>query len=182
MPPPRCRRRQISGFLAAVPDFAGTICLPGTHTKWASVADGIVSQFQTAMTGEIFALLAEKSVLRHSIGQGWDEAAFGDGVRAGHAKPGALAGNLFSLRAGSLLQGLTADAARAQLSGLLIGAELSAAPIGDGEVVVIGGADLGANYAEAIRTVGHSARVVDGAGITLAGLRQAWDVLKETFA
>ncbi|MEM7190931.1 MAG: 2-dehydro-3-deoxygalactonokinase, partial [Pseudomonadota bacterium] len=44
----RGEETQISGFLAAEPDFAGTICLPGTHTKWASVADGIVSQFQTA--------------------------------------------------------------------------------------------------------------------------------------
>jgi 2-dehydro-3-deoxygalactonokinase len=60
-------------------------------------------------------------------GAGWDEAAFdtaGDDALSQPERPGA---RLFSLRAEGLIAGLTPDAARARLSGLLIGMELAAA-------------------------------------------------------
>jgi 2-dehydro-3-deoxygalactonokinase len=39
------------------------LCLPGTHTKWAVLDDGAVSEFLTSPTGEVFALLRDHSVL-----------------------------------------------------------------------------------------------------------------------
>jgi 2-dehydro-3-deoxygalactonokinase len=39
------------------------LCLPGTHTKWVVVEDGLVREFFTAPTGELFALLRDRSVL-----------------------------------------------------------------------------------------------------------------------
>jgi len=73
----RGEETQIAGFLAENPGWDGVICLPGTHTKWVHVSADEVVSFQTCMTGEMFALLTEHSVLRHSISDtGWDDTAF----------------------------------------------------------------------------------------------------------
>ena len=37
--------------------------LPGTHSKWARVEDGRIAGFETFMTGEVFAVLKDHSVL-----------------------------------------------------------------------------------------------------------------------
>ena len=39
------------------------VCMPGTHTKWVSLHDGVVHEFLTAPTGELFAMLCDHSVL-----------------------------------------------------------------------------------------------------------------------
>ena len=172
----RGEETQIAGYLATHPGFDGVICLPGTHTKWVHVSAGEIVSFRTAMTGEMFALLSTQSVLRHSIGSGWDGPSFAAGVDQAISKPEALAAALFSLRAEGLLDGLNPDAARARLSGLLIGAELAAMrPYWLGQqVALIGAESLSRAYAEALQLQSvpcHSAGVED---MTLAGLTAAW--------
>ena len=98
----RGEETQIFGFLSAHPGFDGMICLPGTHSKWVQVRDGQVIRFHTALTGEMFALLSEQSVLKHSMSDGWDDAAFLDGMRAGMRRPENLTASLFAIRAASL--------------------------------------------------------------------------------
>jgi len=46
-------------------DRAGTVVLPGTHSKWVHLADGgsRVAGFTTAMTGELYALLMRDSII-----------------------------------------------------------------------------------------------------------------------
>ena len=181
----RGEETQIAGLLAREPDFHGLLCLPGTHTKWVEVGDGQVQSFKTVMTGEIFALLAEQSVLRHSVGPesgktGWDDAAFDNAVRSGLDHPEALTGALFALRARSLVADLAPDAARATLSGLLIGAELAGLDIGDGgdsDRAIIGTDRLAKLYRRALRQQGREARLIDGEDITLMGLRHAKGIL-----
>ena len=172
----RGEETQIAGYLAVNPGFDGVICLPGTHTKWVHVSAGEIVSFRTAMTGEMFALLSTRSVLRHSMGTGWDMASFNDGVDQAISRPEALAAALFSLRAEGLLDGLDPDAARARLSGLLIGAELAAMrPYWLGrQVALIGAASLSRAYADALALQAvpcHSAGAED---MTLAGLTAAW--------
>jgi phosphonate metabolism protein PhnN/1,5-bisphosphokinase (PRPP-forming) len=73
----RGEETQIAGFLALNPNWDGVICLPGTHSKWVHISAGEVVSFQTFLTGEMFALLSQASVLRHGMqGDGWDDAAF----------------------------------------------------------------------------------------------------------
>jgi len=172
----RGEETQIAGYLATHPGFDGVICLPGTHTKWVHISAGEIVSFRTAMTGEMFALLSTQSVLRHSMGTGWDAASFHSGVDQAISKPEALAAALFSLRAEGLLDGLNPDAARARLSGLLIGAELAAMrPYWLGQqVALIGAESLSRAYADALSAQSvpcHSAGVED---MTLAGLTAAW--------
>ncbi len=169
----RGEETQIAGALALYPRFDGVICLPGTHSKWAHVSAGEVVSFQTFMTGEMFALLANQSVLRHGVqSDAWDDGAFAAAVGETLSRPERLASKLFGLRAEGLLHSLSADAARARLSGLLIGAELAAAkPYWLGQdVALIGAPQLSRNYAAALSLQGITARQLSGRDCTLAGL------------
>lgn len=184
MSPPdvmRGEETQIAGYLASTPDFDGVICLPGTHSKWARVSGGIVQTFRTFMTGELFHLAATQSILRHSIGDGWDVDAFAAAVAQGFNAPSRLTSDLFSLRAASLVGGTDSAASRARLSGLLMGVELNGAQdlMTQGDVVLIGAPDLCDHYAQAIRAIGGRAQSADATAMTLAGLIAAHDRLKE---
>ncbi|MGQ0611719.1 MAG: 2-dehydro-3-deoxygalactonokinase [Paracoccaceae bacterium] len=176
----RGEETQIAGLLAQEPGFDGVACLPGTHAKWARISAGEVVSFQTFMTGELFALLSTQSVLRHGMAaedrdEGTGEAAFAEGLSLALSRPERLAAQLFALRAEGLLHGLAPRAARARLSGLLIGAELAAArPYWLGQrVALIGAPALAQRYAAALALQGLTAESLDARACTLAGLTAA---------
>lgn len=172
----RGEETQIAGALALRPGFDGVLCLPGTHSKWVHVSAGEVVSFQTCMTGELFALLSGQSVLRHGmIGEGFDDVAFDAALSDALSRPERLAARLFGLRAEGLLAGLAPAAARARLSGLLIGIELAATrPYWLGQPVTIIGADrLSGLYARALAAQGVAAQAIPAAEATLAGLALA---------
>ena len=172
----RGEETQIAGALALYPDFDGAICLPGTHSKWAQISAGEVVSFQTFLTGELFALLSEQSVLRHGmIGKEWDEAAFDHGVAEGLLRPERLSANLFRLRAEGLIADLGPAAARARLSGLLIGAELAASKaywLGT-RVALVGSSTLTGLYARALASQAVTAETLAAKDCTIAGLAYA---------
>ncbi|MDP5361147.1 MAG: 2-dehydro-3-deoxygalactonokinase, partial [Paracoccaceae bacterium] len=177
----RGEETQISGFLARNPRWDGVICLPGTHTKWVHISADEVVSFQTFMTGELFDTIAKHTVLRHSVASaGWDDAAFLTGLEQAIARPERLAARLFSLRANGLLHDMAGTTARAQLSGLLIGAELAAAkPYWLGQqIAVIGDSGLAKLYVDALATQAAPATQVNAKAITLAGLTTAYKRLK----
>ncbi|EKE43966.1 2-keto-3-deoxy-galactonokinase [Oceaniovalibus guishaninsula JLT2003] len=171
----RGEETQIAGFLSLNPDFDGVVCLPGSHCKWVHVSAGEVVSFQTAMTGELFAALSRHTVLRHSIGDGWDDDAFGDAVSTALSRPERLATGLFGLRAEGLLDGLAPASATARLSGLLIGMELAATRaywLGRA-VALIGAPDLCRHYAAALQAQGVTPMLTRADTTTLAGLAAA---------
>ncbi|MEO0938637.1 MAG: 2-dehydro-3-deoxygalactonokinase [Pseudomonadota bacterium] len=173
----RGEETQIAGFLALNEGWDGVICLPGTHTKWVHVSSGEVVSFQTYLTGELFALLSEHSVLRHSLTPGNDADAYLDAVETALSKPAALAAQLFRLRAENLLHDLDPVTAHARASGLLIGAELAAAkPYWLGQqVAVIGSGPMADNYAAALTATGAAPARADATDVTLAGLTAAYE-------
>ncbi|MFW2544266.1 2-dehydro-3-deoxygalactonokinase [Primorskyibacter sp. 2E107] len=176
----RGEETQIGGFLAAEPGFDGVLCLPGTHCKWAHISAREVVSFRTFMTGELFSLLGRHSVLRHSIGEGWDEAAFTEAVSDTLSRPAGIGAELFSLRAAQLLHDQSPDIARARLSGLLIGLELAAArPYWLGQEVVILGEDaLAKAYEAGLNSQSATCRRVPADDATLQGLKAAFAQLK----
>jgi len=178
----RGEETQIAGFLKADPGFDGVICLPGTHTKWVQISAGEVVSFRTFLTGEMFNLMSTKSVLRHSVGGGWDTGAFADAITDTMARPETLAAQMFKLRADDLLNGTPPDTTRSRLSGLLIGAELAAARaywLGQ-RIALIGNENLAKLYATALDQQGAQAEIVDATAATLAGLGVAHELIKET--
>lgn len=178
----RGEETQIAGFLATRPNWDGVLCLPGTHTKWVQISAGEVVSFRTFMTGEMFDLLRGQSVLRHSVGDGWDDDAFAEAANDALSKPEQLAARLFGLRAADLLQGQDTSTARARLSGLLIGAELAATrPYWLGQQLAIIGAEaLTGIYAKALRQQGAFVETADATQSTLAGLALARNLTRQT--
>ncbi|KXJ52385.1 MAG: 2-keto-3-deoxy-galactonokinase [Thalassospira sp. Nap_22] len=178
----RGEETQLVGFMAQNPDFCGWVCLPGTHSKWAQVGDGVIKAFRTYMSGEVFALLSQQSILRHSVDDAWDNAAFADAVRKASEQPTAFLHSLFTVRAGALVAEGDASVApgAAVLSGTVIGAEiadvLSRLAPGD-DIALIGAGKLASLYQAALAVHNHKAMPQDGAAITLAGLSRAYGVV-----
>ncbi|WP_199562571.1 2-dehydro-3-deoxygalactonokinase [Pelagibacterium lacus] len=177
----RGEETQVAGF-AAENGGDGVLCLPGTHSKWVRLDKGVITRFNTMMTGEVFAMLTTHSVLRHSVaGEGWDEAAFARGVSESLANPTLLA-QLFSIRAEQLLTGQTAVAAKSRLSGLLIGAEVAGTrDYWQGRTtVLIGASRLVRLYETALDMAGGQSQIADGGSLTLSGLVSAYERWKVT--
>lgn len=160
----------------------GVLIMPGTHSKWARLADGCLTRFSTLMTGELFALLRNGSILGRDVPQTDAEtsgdardAAFARGVEAA-SRHGAFA-RLFQARALVLTGGLEPALVPDYLSGLLIGEEIRltyptiAAGPGDassggassgdassggawGPIAITGEARLCARYLQAFRLCG----------------------------
>lgn len=107
----------------------GVFLLPGTHAKWAILKGGILTDFRTYMTGELYGHLRKGGSLSQVM-PGPDEAeifdgdAFDRGFAAAFAPDApAITHLLFTVRSLSLFARLTPLQAPSYLSGLLIGAE-----------------------------------------------------------
>ncbi|WP_029039984.1 2-dehydro-3-deoxygalactonokinase [Cucumibacter marinus] len=173
----RGEETQVLGLLSAQPGFRGSICTPGTHSKWIAIENDLLIGFATAMTGEMFSVLNSHSVLRHSLPVQQDgvadSSAFDTGVNEALGNPDQLLTNLFQVRTRSLLADASPDWCRGYLSGLLIGAEIAAcAPkTTAAPVPVIAGEALGGLYRRALELAGHKAQIVSGESAVLAGLK-----------
>ena len=163
---------QIFGAVQLAGLADGLFVLPGTHSKWATVRRGKVMGFRTFMTGEVYGLFAQHSILARTLDANapLDEAAFRRGVaRAGDGD--GLLHNAFGVRALGLFGRLSPAESASYLSGLLIGEELGQQPLpSDGEVIVIGASALVARYSLALGERGAKVRTF-GAEATWAGLR-----------
>ena len=137
----------------------GTICLPGTHSKWVEVKNGRIERFSTFMTGEVYAVLRQHSILGRMMEEGKPDAgAFADGVkRSGEA--GGLLHHLFGVRTRGLMGELGAGAAASYLSGMLIGHELRARKAQP--FSILGAPQLAALYALAAQALGIETRTLD---------------------
>lgn len=154
------------------------VCHPGTHNKWARLEGGRAISFRTVMTGELFSLLKEKSILSDWLQNDVQAGeAFRRGARRGLAG-GTLTAELFSVRAGVLLGKLRPDDAASFTSGLLIGGDVRAglSDADDREIIVMGRPELTRLYATALQEAGHEVREVDGERAFLAGIH---DMVKE---
>ncbi|MGB0867752.1 MAG: 2-dehydro-3-deoxygalactonokinase, partial [Granulosicoccaceae bacterium] len=162
-----------------------TIILPGTHSKWVSLVDSVVESFQTYMSGEVFSLLAEQSVLRHSVAlEAWDDAAFLQAVNEAVKHPAGFLNACFGLRAKGLLHQADSAKLSASLSGWVIGCELASTKNfwRNHTVAVVGAEALAKRYREAIQSLGGVAVCHDPDQTTLAGLRQIAEELNPVFA
>jgi 2-dehydro-3-deoxygalactonokinase len=156
----RGEETQLAGVLVEL-GSAGVACLPGSHSKWARIADGRVAGFATYLSGEVFAALRGHTILGRMMRDGaTDTAAFERGV-ARSADPGHLLHHLFGVRTLGLFGRLSETDSASYLSGLLVGHEVRAARPADGRVHLIGSAALCSLYARTIAACGGSAIIHD---------------------
>jgi 2-dehydro-3-deoxygalactonokinase len=150
------------------------VCHPGTHNKWALLRRGNIHDFRTVMTGELFNLLKEHSILSDLLK---GEVAVNDAFRqaAHHAVFNeALPADLFTVRARVLLGQARKEDAASWTSGLLIGSDVRiglSTPAG-AEIHVIGRPELTRLYAAAIQQANRPAIELDGERCFLAGIHE----------
>jgi len=160
----RGEETKLIGLLAELGDGAATLCLPGTHSKWARLEGGRIAGFATRMTGETRAVLLAHSILGRlsAPAHGPAEEAFRRGLRRSRDR-GGLLHHLFGTRALGLMGELAPEETDDYLSGLLIGHEVRAA-VEDGApgtVHLAGSATLCRLYALAFAEYGFGHRQHD---------------------
>jgi 2-dehydro-3-deoxygalactonokinase len=188
----RGEETQLIGVLARQPALAAkaSLVMPGTHCKWVQVVDGCIAEFNTYMTGELFALLAQHSILgrpaRETGGAAPSDSAFERGVSAVCAHGAGATPLLFSARTLVLTGQLAAADSLEYLSGLLVGEEIRCALLARPDAgatphMLVGDAKLCERYRRALALFGvQSLAAADGAApaglwqiATQAGLLRA---------
>jgi 2-dehydro-3-deoxygalactonokinase len=164
----------LGGVAAGLVNPEGFVCHPGTHNKWVSLRHGTIHIFGTVMTGELFNLLKEHSILADLLQAPVEvNDAFKRGVRHAMERE-MLPADLFGARAAVLLGQANKDDASSYVSGLLIGTDVrigltwpASALIG-----VIGRPELTRLYAAAISEADREAIEIDGEQCFLAGIQE----------
>jgi 2-dehydro-3-deoxygalactonokinase len=160
---------KIAGAVAAEPSLGERtwFVLPGTHSKWALVQEQRIVSFATYMTGELYAVLREHSILgrlmsTEPVDAGASALGFERGIEAARASsPGDLGHQLFAARTLGLTGRLPRNALADYLSGLLVGHELVSALAASrttheasAPLVLLGDAALCRRYALALKAFG----------------------------
>lgn len=162
------------------PDFTGLVCIPGTHSKWIRIEAGHVVEFSTYMTGELFSVISQHSILTHAVEatgpHAVDSRPFREGLSMALGAPTALTASLFRLRAAQLLGFEQRADGAARLSGLLIGSELADAirryrPLQSVRLIAAG--SLGQLYAAALPEQGLDVVTEDAEQASRLGLGKA---------
>ncbi len=176
---------QILGWLQQNPQhFTGThlICLPGTHTKWVLIKEGKVELFKTAMTGELFDLLTNHSILIQKSHASFDQPSFQKGADFTLKNElGSFTHGLFSVRSKQLFGELTNSQASSYLSGLLIGSDVRAAMNAEewqlsqlGEVSIIGAKHLSQQFSQVLKMHGIKTDICNVNDMTLLGFNAVY--------
>jgi 2-dehydro-3-deoxygalactonokinase len=132
-------------LLAGLEETDVTVCLPGTHSKWAQIEGGRLTRFRTYMTGELRAAVLANGALATGVEQVASPDAFAQGLRA--AADGATRA-LFQARARRLLGQLKPEHTAAFVDGVLIGAEIAQEPAQT--VTLIASGAIAAQYGAAL--------------------------------
>jgi len=179
----RGEETQVFGAAAVLGVQNAIMVLPGTHSKWVQLAGGAITQFNTFMTGEFYALLAQHSILAKSLPDvgdkpaALDRSAFLQGMdraQKSNTVGQSLLGNAFSTRVKSLFNALQPAQAASYLSGLVIGDELAAMRLPAGsQVIVIGSPALCERYNLAFAHLGVQTRTI-GNQAAWAGLHSIY--------
>jgi 2-dehydro-3-deoxygalactonokinase len=175
----RGEETQLLGALGLDAAGEALVCMPGTHSKWVRVKDGVVEHFSTFMTGELFSVVSRETILSLAVAgadDAEDVASFKAAVVAAFKAPAFAANLLFGARSRQLLFGGTPAAARETLSGTLIGVELAAGLSGHvpkAGITLIASGRLAALYRLAFDALSVTVRPIDADEAVRRGLSMA---------
>ncbi|MBM6578664.1 2-dehydro-3-deoxygalactonokinase [Microvirga sp. BT689] len=155
----------------------GLICSAGTHPKWILMRNGRIERFATYMTGEMYALLREHSMIGRPATQPEDPKGFDLGLEAaernsGEARVGLLH-LLFSARAAVVSNRMPSSLLAPYLSGLLTGDEINGALSQFGRpasVTILAAPERADLYVHALKRHGIKAEIRDTQQALISGL------------
>ena len=148
----RGEETQIAGLIAQEGDnLNADVIMPGTHCKWVKIREGQIVEFQTYMTGELFNILCNHSILKHSIK---DKDEINENIEEYINEMVDSKQNwqnkLFSLRARQLLENVGGGKLKSELSASLILSEIqNAVKLGyakEKNIFLVGGYNLIQSY------------------------------------
>ena len=172
--------------IEAETETAQLVVLPGTHNKWALVRGGKIETFVTALTGELYSLLQNHSVLiANAESADFSDEVFMQGVKvATTLESGQLLQALFATRSRQVLGELSELHASSYLSGLLIGSDMvGSLALMEKQMGVISSVDLIGDsvlsrcYQLALQSVGIKAELRDAAQIAISGYEAIYEAL-----
>ena len=170
----RGEETQIAGFLNETPNFNGSICLPGTHSKWVEIKNNNIIKFKTFMTGELFEIISKNSVLIHSVeAEKIDKMELLKSVDKILQKPELFSNALFQLRADDLINSKGPTIYKSRLSGYLLAIELlgSLEFWKNKDIVLIGNPDLTEMYQFVLNKKVKSIKKFLSSDMVLKGLK-----------
>ncbi len=155
----------------------GVVCLPGTHPKWIEMRGGEIARFATYMTGEMYALLREHSMIGRPATEPGDPAGFERGLEAARRNEGdrrvGLLHLLFAARAAVVSGRMDPSLLGPYLSGLLTGDEIAGALAqfpGTSSVTIVADSPRADLYVDALGRRGITAKVRAPQEALIAGL------------
>ncbi len=155
----------------------GVVCLPGTHPKWIEMRGGEIARFATYMTGEMYALLREHSMIGRPATEPGDPAGFERGLEAAQRNEGdqrvGLLHLLFAARAAVVSGRMDPSLLGPYLSGLLTGDEIAGALAqfpGTSSVMIVADSPRADLYVDALGRRGITTKVRAPQEALIAGL------------
>ena len=174
---------QVLGALSMLGKNSARLVLPGTHSKWVEVREGVFEDFSTYMTGEFFSVLKDHSILSKTLGASsqveFNAEAFDKGLDLRlkskpdrkHTKLEAtgespartpktirkpnLLHDIFGIRTLALFERHNPEYLLDVLSGLVIGYELQTQSFKKNEeIIVVGTSALQTYYSHALERLG----------------------------
>lgn len=176
---------QIVGLISE-DDKQGTtvFVLPGTHSKHVICENGIVTDFKTYMTGELFDLISKQTILKNSITETLasenDLLCFDEGVNCA-IEGGSLLNELFKIRAFDLFGSKSKEENHYYLSGLLIGDEMNSLKKSNPDKInLCAGGALHELYFRSINELGlvKKTKVIPKELVEASVVKGQWKVLK----
>ena len=177
----RGEETQVAGFFHENPNFEGSICLPGTHSKWIKVKDQNIVKFQTFMTGELFEVISQNTVLMHSVKSNkTDQEELLKSVDLIFKNPSLFGNALFKLRADDLINSRNKIIYKSRLSGYLLGLELlgSIDYWKKSKIALIGNKELNKLYSYVLKDKVSSIVFYEAEDMTLKGLKYFKEKIK----
>lgn len=141
--------------------------LPGTHSKHAFIKSGVLTDFKTYVTGELFSVMTQFSILSNSVKAGEDSKAFEAGLA--ESTSGNLLNQFFKVRTRQILDKTSGVNNYQFLSGLLIGTELKDLRDTSCKIALIGDGVLAQLYAHALDYLGINATVISATDSLIKG-------------
>jgi 2-dehydro-3-deoxygalactonokinase len=159
--------------------------LPGTHSKHISCTKGVITDCKTFMTGELFDILMNHSILKNSIRESKDVKhhwqAFEEGVKKAQSNNSIL-NSLFKIRTNSLFNEKNDFENYDYLSGLLIGEEIKTLMTNScDKIILCAGQKLSELYSRSIDILGLTSKtkVVNKEIVDLAVVKGQYMLLQQ---
>ncbi|WP_036820419.1 2-dehydro-3-deoxygalactonokinase, partial [Photobacterium sanctipauli] len=167
---------QLFGLAKLTGDSDMVAVMPGTHSKHAEFANGELTAFASYMTGELFSVVSNHTILGRGLPEpsaSGDDRAFLKGVQEGQTDQ--LTNTLFMARTHRLFNHISESDVLDYLSGVLIGNELKA--LQAKQVYLVGGQKLCARYQVACQALGIESTYINGDDCFLAGMAAIQEVM-----